>query len=154
MAQVTSKGMMPLEPGSGRTISPITAAALCIRSRPRLKINQRLRVDALKAALPDSCCMRNLAMRSRGLLLRGGCRDGVLDRWLADAEGSSIYGMRRFARTIRFDTEAVRAAITKRWSTGQTEGQSTRLKMLKRSMYGRAGLDVLKIRMLPFVFIS
>jgi transposase len=32
---------------------------------------------------------------------------------------------------------------------GQTEGQINRLKMLKRSMYGRAGVDLLRVRMMP-----
>jgi len=35
------------------------------------------------------------------------------------------------------------------WRNGQTEGQVTRLKTLKRSMYGRAGAELLRARMLP-----
>jgi hypothetical protein len=62
---------MPPEPGSGRTISPIAAAALCIRPRPLLTERQRAKVDVLKAALPDFARMRSLAMRFCGLL-RGG----------------------------------------------------------------------------------
>jgi transposase len=33
--------------------------------------------------------------------------------------------------------------------SGQTEGQINRLKMLKRAMYGRAGIDLLRARMIP-----
>jgi transposase len=33
------------------------------------------------------------------------------------------------------------------WSNGQTEGQINRLKTLKRQMYGRANIDVLKARL-------
>jgi transposase len=32
---------------------------------------------------------------------------------------------------------------------GQTEGQINRLKMLKRAMYGSAGIDLLRARMMP-----
>jgi len=43
---------------------------------------------------------------------------------------------------------ALQAALTEPWSTGQVEGQITRLKLLKRQMYGRANLDLLRLRVL------
>jgi transposase len=43
---------------------------------------------------------------------------------------------------------AVRAALTTPWSSGQAGGQITRLKLLKRQMYGRAGFDLLRRRVL------
>ena len=57
--------------------------------------------------------------------------------------------MQRFARTIRQDLEAVRNAVLEPWSNGQSEGQINRLKTLKRAMYGRAGADLLRARILP-----
>jgi transposase len=57
--------------------------------------------------------------------------------------------MQRFARTLRRDIDAVRNAITERWNNGQTEGQINRLKTLRRAMYGRAGSELLRARMLP-----
>jgi len=56
--------------------------------------------------------------------------------------------MQRFAQTIQRDIEAIRNAIITPWSNGQTEGQINRLKALKRSMYGRAGTELLRARML------
>jgi hypothetical protein len=44
---------------------------------------------------------------------------------------------------------AVRNAICEPWSNGQTEGQINRLKMLKRAMYGRASVALLRARMRP-----
>ena len=41
-----------------------------------------------------------------------------------------------------------KAALELPWSNGQTEGQIHRLKMLKRQMYGRAHLDLLRLRLL------
>lgn len=41
---------------------------------------------------------------------------------------------------------ALRNAIVSPWSNGQTEGQITRLKLIKRQMYGRAKLDLLQAR--------
>ncbi|HEX3643840.1 MAG TPA: hypothetical protein VHV10_21325 [Ktedonobacteraceae bacterium] len=42
----------------------------------------------------------------------------------------------------------MRAALSEPWSTGQVEGQITRLKYLKRQMYGRANIDLLRLRVL------
>ena len=42
------------------------------------------------------------------------------------------------------------AAVETPWSTGQVEGQINRLKMIKRQMYGRAGFDLLRARVLPY----
>jgi transposase len=53
-----------------------------------------------------------------------------------------------FVGGIRQDWAAVRAALTSPWSNGQTEGQVNKLKLLKRQMYGRAKLDLLRARML------
>ena len=57
--------------------------------------------------------------------------------------------MQRLARTIRQDLEAVRNAVLEPWSNGQTEGQINKLKTLKRAMYGRADVDLLRARMIP-----
>ena len=46
------------------------------------------------------------------------------------------------------DRAAVRAAIISAWSNGQTEGQITKLKLVKRQMYGRAKLDLLEARLI------
>ena len=63
-----------------------------------------------------------------------------LDGWVADAVGSELAS---FASGIEADGAAVRAAIVETWSNGQTEGQVTRLKLVKRQMYGRGKLDLL-----------
>jgi hypothetical protein len=65
-------------------------------------------VDALKAASAEFTTMRHLAMRLRGLLRSGTAEK--LDIWLNDARECGIYGMRRVARTLRQDIQAVRNA--------------------------------------------
>ena len=136
-----------MDPMTGRRISPLVAAALCIKPRRQMTTRQIVNVDALKAASADFTTMRCLAMRFRGLL-RGGTAE-KLDSWLSDARRSGIYGMQRFARALRHDIEAVRNAVLEPWSNGQTEGQINRLKTLKRTMYGRAGVDLLRARLMP-----
>ena len=53
-----------------------------------------------------------------------------------------------FARGITRDRDAVLAALVEPWSTGPVEGQINRLKLLKRTMYGRASYDLLRRRVL------
>jgi transposase len=67
------------------------------------------------------------------------------DRWLHDAAHGPLAS---FARGLRRDVAAVRAAITEPWSQGQVEGQVHRLKLVKRTMYGRAGFALLRRRVL------
>ena len=68
-----------------------------------------------------------------------------LDPWIATASLSLIAS---FASGIIRDKAAVRAAITEPWSNGQTEGQITKLKLVKRQMYGRAKIDLLQARLI------
>jgi transposase len=71
-----------------------------------------------------------------------------LKQWIEQAKGSGIGKFRRFAVGLEKDQAAVQAGLTEVWSNGQTEGHVHRLKLLKRQMYGRAGFDVLRPRML------
>ncbi len=54
----------------------------------------------------------------------------------------------QLARGMRRDYAAVSAAFTSTWSNGQTKGQNTRLKLIKRLGYGRANPDLLRARVL------
>jgi transposase len=101
----------------------------------------------LKEASPGFVVMQRVAMRFRGLLQGG--NPSKLDRFLHDAGRSRLPLMRQFARTLMRDVEAVRHAIAEPWSSGQAEGQINRLKTLKRAMYGRASIEILRARMLP-----
>ena len=61
---------------------------------------------------------------------------------------SSLEPFRRLAGSLWEDDEAVKAGLTLPWSTGPVEGQINRLKMLKRQMFGRANIDLLRQRVL------
>jgi transposase len=71
-----------------------------------------------------------------------------LDPWLARAATSALPPFRRFAKGLREDYAAVQAGVTFPWSQGPIEGHISRLKMLKRQMFGRARLDLLAQRFL------
>jgi transposase len=68
-----------------------------------------------------------------------------LDPWTAAAIDSPLSS---FAKGIIADRDAVQAAIIQPWSNGQTEGQITKLKLVKRQMYGRAKIDLLEARVI------
>jgi transposase len=69
-----------------------------------------------------------------------------LEAWLTAATASGIDALARFARGLREDRAAVTAGLTLPWSNGPVEGQITRLKLLKRQGYGRAGVSLLRQR--------
>jgi transposase len=56
--------------------------------------------------------------------------------------------VRGFAIGLRSDFDAVKAGLTQHWSSGPVEGTVNRIKMIKRQMYGRANLDLLRKRVL------
>lgn len=72
----------------------------------------------------------------------------AFDHWLDEAKRCGTRVVESFAASLDQDRAAVRAALELPWSSGQAEGQINRLKLLKRSMYGRAKLDLLRRRFL------
>jgi transposase len=74
-----------------------------------------------------------------------GCRAGRVDSWLTDAKASLVGS---FANGVEKDIGAVRNAIISPWSNGQTEGQITKLKLIKRQMYRRGKIDLLQARLI------
>lgn len=78
-----------------------------------------------------------------------GERDGeALEEWFEQVEESNLVEFKNFAKGLREDYAAVRAAMTYEWSNGMTEGHINRLKLIKRQMYGRARFDLLRARVL------
>ena len=73
-----------------------------------------------------------------------------LAAWMHAAVSSDYHFLAQFARVLKRDVDAVKQAITSRWSNGPVEGHINRLKMIKRQMYGRAGFELLRARVLPW----
>jgi transposase len=74
-----------------------------------------------------------------------------LPDWLKQAKESQIAELKSFANGIRRDYAAVQAACSLSWSNGIVEGHVNRLKFLKRQMFGRAHLDLLRVKVLHAV---
>jgi transposase len=71
-----------------------------------------------------------------------------LDAWITAAEHDTLTPLAAFARHLRHDLDAVRHGLSLPYSSGPVEGNINRLKMLKRQMFGRASLDLLRKRVL------
>ena len=135
------------DPDTGHVISSDVVAALCIKPRSLLTTCQSRKVEALKQGSEAFREMRALAMRFNGLLRSR--NPDALDEWIDHAIDTELTAIMRFASVLRRDIDAVKNAIELPWSNGQAEGQINRLKTLKRAMYGRAGQELMRARMLP-----
>lgn len=71
-----------------------------------------------------------------------------LETWLSLVEESRLPEFKSFAKGLQQDKAAVLAGLTLAWSNGPLEGHVNRLKLIKRSMYGRAKLRLLRQRVL------
>jgi transposase len=137
----------PIISTGSRQLSPQVAAALLSKVRAELTSQQAQIVDVLKRQCPGFAVMRKLVFSFRAIL-RGG-KATTLHRWMEKARKTGIHSLVRFVRTLKQDLRAVEAAVSEPWSNGPVEGQLNRLKMLKRQMYGRAGIELLRARLLP-----
>jgi hypothetical protein len=103
-------------------------------------------VAAIETGVPALAIARDLMERFHCILR---ARDiGALPRWFADTGNSMLASC---GKGIAADLAAMKAALIEPWSNGQTEGQITKLKLVKRQMYGRAHLDLLRARLLVSV---
>ncbi|WP_438870781.1 transposase [Paractinoplanes ovalisporus] len=68
--------------------------------------------------------------------------------WITTAEQAALPGISRFATGLTADLAAVTAGLSRPFSSGPVEGNVNRIKMIKRQMYGRAGFDLLRKRVL------
>ena len=110
--------------------------------RDHLSKADAIMVAAVETGVPALGTARDLMERFHRMLREGDAK--ALAPWLADT-GDSL--LASFGKGIRTDLDAVRAALSEPWSNGQTEGQITKLKLVKRQMYGRARLDLLRARL-------
>ncbi len=136
-ADPTSVTAGPQKTPSARSIARLMTTE---RSRPSKEGARAMAI--IEGAVPDLIAARDLTDRFHQIIQRR--KDTELEPWIADATPSL---MASFATGITRDQAAVQAALQQPWSNGQTEGQNTKLKLVKRQMYGRAKLDLLRARL-------
>jgi len=134
----------PGRPTLSVTAPPLRRVARLLTAEPSvLPTEERHYLVRLLTISAPLARARELALRFAAIVRKR--QIGDLGRWLDDAAESEL---RSFASGLKQDEAAVRAALELPWSNGQTEGQITRLKLIKRQMYGRAKHDLLRARVL------
>jgi transposase len=116
---------------------------LMLSERDQLTREDAITVATIESGVPMLSPARELVERFHRMLRE---RDpDALPAWIADAAGSMLAS---FGKGIAADQAVVGAAMTQPWSNGQTEGQITKLKLVRRQMYGRGKLDLLRARLI------
>ncbi len=123
-----------------------TIARLMTMKRDHLTKAETVTVAAIETGVPMLAGARVLIDRFQAMIRKKVANE--LESWIAESQQSLIAS---FAIGIANDKEAVHAAITQPWSNGQVEAQITKLKLVKRQMYGRAKLDLLQARLIGAV---
>ena len=138
--------------GSARSPRPpeFTARQVCqwvLRRPDRLDDGDREHLRTICERCSILATVTQLVQRF-ATLLRERRGLGQLVAWIEAVEGADIPELRSFVSGLRKDWAAVTAGFTLPWSSGGVEGHVNRIKMLKRQMYGRANLDLLRRRVL------
>jgi len=129
-----------------KPLTPREATWLVIRREAKLKEEEKQQLAELQDLEGEITEAIGLTQDFADLVRQG--KPDQLDAWLERAAASGLQAFKSFAHGLRADYDAVKAGITLPWSTGPVEGQINRLKMLKRQMFGRANIDLLKQRVL------
>jgi transposase len=131
--------------GSERLRKPPSArvlSRLLLSERDRLTKEDAITLARIERGVPALVSARDLVDRFHRMVRD---RDpAVLPALIGDLAASILAS---FGKGIAADRAAVTAALVEPWSNGQTEGQITKLKLVKRQMYGRAKLDLLRARL-------
>src|SRR5262249_32276186 len=134
---------LPLPP---RGLSPQQAVWLLLRPPAALTATALTIRSHLLQANGEIRAAHEVLERFRDLLRRRGHEQ--FTAWQLVAGASEVPELRGFVASLQRDQDAVRGALTEDWNSGQVEGQVTKVKVVKRLMFGRANFDLLRRRVL------
>ncbi|HEY7909474.1 MAG TPA: transposase [Thermomicrobiales bacterium] len=137
----------PLAPAG---LTPAHAVGIMVIRPENRTAEEQATLAQLPALHPEIAAIASL-WESFAAMFRDRCSEGPecqLEQWMAMAAGTNVPELTAFVTKLRQDGAAVVAALTLPYSQGQTEGRVNRLKLIKRSMYGRAKFDLLRQRVL------
>jgi transposase len=134
---------------SSKTAALVTsrqAAFLFLRHPEKLRVEEQETLVKLRQIHPEVDLAYDLVQQFAQMLrTRTGER---LDAWLAQVQSSKLPELQSFAAGIEKDKDAVRAGLTWWINNGVVEGHVTKLKLIKRQGYGKAGFPLLRKRVL------
>ncbi|MFF9643168.1 transposase [Kitasatospora aureofaciens] len=142
LAESGSRPLPPPEPPP-----PVRDIVRWIIGRPsRLSEDDHQKIKDVRARCPEIDAAARQA-QAFALILRKR-EGGRLMEWIAQAEACDVKEITSFATGLRKDLAAVTAGLTEHWSSGAVEGHVNRIKMIKRTGYGRASFSLLRRRIL------
>jgi transposase len=134
------------QPNPLLALSAPQATWLFFRKEEELKADEQENLRQLRQASPDLETAYQLVKDFLHMVRE--LTGERLEEWLDKVEASHLQAFQSFVTGVQQDKDAVLAGLTLAWSNGPVEGQVNRLKLIKRSMYGQADLDLLKRRVL------
>jgi len=138
---------LPLAPATAADrFSSKTATWLFIRDPKQLNTKTQVELDLIYQR--SETARKTYALTQQFMRMLRLRRGQDFERWLAAVEASQIPELRRFAQGLLKDRNAVVAGLTLSYSNGPVEAQVQKLKVVKRAMFGRAKLPLLRQRLL------
>jgi len=129
-------------------LSPRRLSRLLLTRPDTLRPHQQELLHKTTNACPEMSDLAALVRAFAPLLTPADDNADRLEEWISTAQEVSLPHIHSFLRGLRFDQDAVRAALTSEYHNGGTEGVNTKTKLIKRQMYGRAGFRLLRHRIL------
>jgi transposase len=135
-------------PGPDPAVPKTRQITRWLLTRPdHLQPGEQAQIQVIRARCPHiEALAGHVTAFAEMMTARTGSRD--LETWLAAVEADEQAGLRSFAAGIRNDQQAVINGLTLPWNSGKVEGTINKIKMIKRQMYGRAGFDLLRKRVI------
>jgi transposase len=140
------QGMEIIPSATTQEMTPGRAVGLMLRRNTDLTPEEKMTLQQICRIHPDVASL-NASLQHFLAMVRH-LRGEELEQWVQNALQSHIPEMMAFAQKLRQDQAAVQVGLTLKWNNGVVEGNVNRLKLLKRSMYGRANFDLLRLRVL------
>lgn len=129
-------------------LSPRRAARILLTKPDHLTGGQQETLASLESACPEMTALAGLIRSFAALLAPDPGNDARLSQWITGAREAGLPHVHSFTRGLDLDIQAATAALTMPHHNGRTEGVNTKTKMIKRQMYGRAGFELLRHRIL------
>jgi transposase len=129
-------------------IAPRKAAQILLTRPGNLADGQRETAARISSACPEMKALDSLIGSFAAMLDPDPANEDKLLGWISDARATDLPHLHSFTRGLDLDIKAATAALTLPHHNGRTEGVNCKTKMIKRQMFGRAGFDLLRHRIL------
>ncbi|MFJ7199775.1 transposase [Streptomyces sp. NPDC098926] len=131
---------------TARPPSPRTVSGWILTRPGTLPESECLKLESVFAGSPEPDALTGHVRAFGQILIQ--LQGDQLPQWIKAVRADDLPSLHAFANGLERDLAAVTAGLTLPWSSGIVGGHVNRIKMIKRQMYGRAGFDLLRKRVL------